>query len=94
MGEVDGVPRIETFADANKEAAAVGRWIRERLAEEVLAEEIAVFVRADGQVARALAAVREAGADPVVLRDDVETQPARVSVSTMHRAGRKTRRPR
>lgn len=79
-------PRIELFADANAEAAAVGRWIGERLNEGVLAHELGVFVRSDGQVARALAAVREAGAEPVVLDDDVETEPGRVSVSTMHRA--------
>lgn len=79
-------PRVARFADANAEAVAVGRWIRERLNEGVLAHEIGVFVRSDGQVARALAAVAEAGAEPVVLGDDVETEPGSVSVSTMHRA--------
>jgi superfamily I DNA/RNA helicase len=79
-------PRVELFTDANAEAVAVGRWIRERLNEGVLAHEIGVFVRGEGQVTRALAAVGEAGAKPVVLGDDVETQPGRVSVSTMHRA--------
>jgi hypothetical protein len=79
-------PRIELFADANGEAVAVARWIRERLNDGVLAGEIGVFVRTDAQLPRVLAAVAEAGAEPVVLDDDVETQPGRVSVSTMHRA--------
>lgn len=79
-------PRIETFGDGDEEAAGVGAWIRDRLAEGALAEEIGVFVRSDGQLERAQAAVREADAEATLLADDVETRPGTVSINTMHRA--------
>ena len=52
----------------------------------VLPLEFGVFVRSEGQFARAQAAVKAAGLFFRVLDDHVETAVGHVSISTMHRA--------
>ena len=66
--------------------AAVGKWLAERIAEGVPLHEIGVFVRANGQLRRARAAVKAAGAAAVELSEKVETTQGRVSIGTMHLA--------
>jgi hypothetical protein len=79
-------PVIETFADADREAAAVGSWIAERIAAGVPPHEIGVFVRANSQLRRARSAVKTAGAAAVELSDKIETAPGCISIATMHAA--------
>jgi superfamily I DNA/RNA helicase len=73
----------ETEAD---EIAAVGAWMRERLAGGVLPHECGVFVRSDAQLDRARAAVDAAGVPARVLDEHVETHSGSVSIATMHLA--------
>jgi hypothetical protein len=75
-------PVIETFADADQEAAAVGKWLAGRIAEGVPPHEIGVFVRAAGQLRRARAAVRAAGGMAVELSEKIETPEDRISIGT------------
>jgi superfamily I DNA/RNA helicase len=56
------------------------------LKEGLLPHEIGVFVRSDRELDRAMAAAKQAGADAVALGNDVETQPGKTSISTMHLA--------
>src|SRR5438270_11025123 len=79
-------PVIETFADRDQEAAAVGKWLGARIAEDVAPHEIGVFVRASGQLRRASAAVKSGGISAVELSDKVETSEGRISIGTMHLA--------
>jgi superfamily I DNA/RNA helicase len=79
-------PVIETFADQDKEAAAVGIWLAERIAEGVPPHEIGVFVSANGQLRRARSAVKTACATAVELSDKIETTQGRISIGTMHLA--------
>jgi superfamily I DNA/RNA helicase len=79
-------PVIETFADPDQEAAAVGKWLGERIAEGVPRHEIGVFVRANGQLRRAQAAVKAAGATGVELSDKIESTEGHISIGTMHLA--------
>jgi superfamily I DNA/RNA helicase len=79
-------PRVETFASQGEEAAVVGRWIADRLAEGIQPEEIGVFVRAQPHLARALAAIKQAGATPSLLDDQVAPAERSIAVSTMHLA--------
>ncbi len=79
-------PKIETFADPGQEAASVGRWLTERIAEGLPPSEIAVFVRTGGQLRRARGAVKIAGASAVELSDKTETSQGRISIGTMHLA--------
>jgi hypothetical protein len=69
-------PVIDTFADQDEEAAAVGRWLADRIAEGVPPHEIRVFVRANGQLRRARSAVKTACATAVELSDKIETTKA------------------
>jgi superfamily I DNA/RNA helicase len=79
-------PVIETFADPDEEAAAVGRWLADRIAEGVPSHEIGVFVRTNGQLRRARTAVKTAGAAAVELSDKIGATQGRISIGTMHLA--------
>jgi superfamily I DNA/RNA helicase len=79
-------PVIETFADADREMAAVGKWLADRIVDGVPPDEIGVFVRANGQLRRARAAVKTAGAAAMELTDKAETTAGRISIGTMHLA--------
>ncbi len=79
-------PRVEILGSVSEEAAGVATWIEARLKEGLLPQEIGVFVRSEGELDRASAAVERAGAQGVVLAEDVQTQAGRISISTMHLA--------
>lgn len=79
-------PEIQTFKDEVAEIKAVGDWISSRSKEGVLPHEFGVFVRSEAQLARAEAAVKEAGLEFKVLDNKVESASGRVSISTMHLA--------
>lgn len=59
-------PQIVTFANEEEERDAVALWIAERLEDGIAAEEIAIFVRSDGELGRARTAAKEAGAEVLV----------------------------
>jgi superfamily I DNA/RNA helicase len=79
-------PKLQTFRDTAGETEAVGEWIRGHLAAGWLPHEIAVFVRSEAQMPRALAAVHHADVAFKVLDDCVETSIGHVSICTMPRA--------
>ena len=79
-------PTIRVLDDPDREATAVGEWIADRLKGGIQPNEIGVFVRTGGQLKRAWAAVKAAGAKANELSDKVETTAGHVSVSTMHLA--------
>ena len=79
-------PTIEVFDGPDQEAAAVGEWIADRLKDGIQPHEIGVFVRADGQLKRARAAVKAAGVKANELSDKVETTVGHASISNMHLA--------
>lgn len=66
-------PIIETFADLGEESVAVGKWLTGRIDEGVPADNIGVFVRANGQLKCGRNAGKAAGAAAVELSDKVET---------------------
>jgi hypothetical protein len=79
-------PRVEIFNGAEAERAGVAIWISSRLKEGLLPHEIGVFVRSDHELDRATAAVKQAGADALVLGEDVDTEPGKIAIGTMHLA--------
>jgi superfamily I DNA/RNA helicase len=79
-------PEIRTFPKESEETAAVGQWIRERVAVGVHPHEIGVFVRSQGQLERARRAVKAAGQNACVLDERVNTESGIVSIATMHLA--------
>lgn len=79
-------PDIREFEDDKAESAAVGTWLADAVKKGAVPHECAVFVRSDGEIARAKAALESAKLPYVVLDDRVETTAGRVSISTMHLA--------
>ena len=64
----------------------MGAWLAEQSKAGGLPQEFGVFVRSAAQVARAEAAVKQAGLLFKVLDEHVETTTGHVSISTMHLA--------
>jgi hypothetical protein len=79
-------PAVESFPSTEGEAAAVARWLSERHRDGVAPQEMGLFVRSAGQLARATAAVGASGLPYQVL--DARTLPAgdAVTIGTMHLA--------
>ncbi len=72
-------PQISSFCDETAESDGVAEWIRDRLADGVVAKEIVVIVRSVHQVPRARDAVRKAS-------DLTGTGLATVEIVEMHKA--------
>jgi len=79
-------PVVEIAASAEEESGTVAEWLRERVAEDIPGGEMAVFVRSEAELARASAAVLEAGLEPCQLTSEPTADAGRVSVGIMHRA--------
>jgi len=79
-------PVVKVVGSAEEEAAAVSKWLGDRVYDGIPANEIAIFVRSDSELARALTAVRDAGLEAADLAHAPTGQVDRVSVGTMHQA--------
>jgi superfamily I DNA/RNA helicase len=77
-------PQVHVLYSLETEQAAVAGWIDMRLKEGCRPEEIGVFVRSPAQVECAKVAVAAAKVPSIELRDDVEVEPGKVAISTMH----------
>jgi len=80
------MPEVRSFDSPATESAAVGDWVKARLASGTAIAEIAVFVRSRDEVARAIAAVRHSGAAFRVLDADTAAVSNAVTIATMHLA--------
>lgn len=79
-------PEIRSFKSEGDEGQAVTAWIRDRVKDGLAPHELGVFVRSEAQIARAVAAVTEAGVTYRVLDANVETHNGLACVGTMHLA--------
>jgi superfamily I DNA/RNA helicase len=79
-------PEIETFADAEREIEGVAEWIGKIVADGIAPSEIGIFVRSNGQLARARAAVKAAGHTQLELSERLEQPQGRIAIGTMHLA--------
>lgn len=79
-------PRVERLADTAAEMASVGAFLRAAIADGIAADEIGVFVRSRGQLARARAAVEAAGLAAIELSERPVKTNGRVAIGTMHLA--------
>jgi len=77
------VPVIR-IVKTEEEREVVASWLTQRLQDGLQPHEIALFVRSEGELARAQAVVSETGVDAVVLDANTETTPGAVSICTMH----------
>lgn len=79
-------PVVLTLADVTAEAAAVGTWLKARLAEGIAPHECGLFVRSEDEIERAKAAAAGVGCRSGVLDDTVNTTSGQIAVGTMHLA--------
>jgi UvrD-like helicase C-terminal domain/AAA domain len=79
-------PVVTIHTDAEAEIAAVSRWVSQALADGIGASEIGLFVRTEGQLDRARAAVHAAGQDVLQLSERGDDPAGRVSIGAMHLA--------
>lgn len=79
-------PGIGVLESPDEEAAAVADWLAALRQEGFAAHEIAVFVRSEGETARAREAVRLADLSSIELDDRPDGASGKVAVATMHLA--------
>ena len=79
-------PIIRIVADEAAETATIGVWIRERVAQGVLPQEIGVFVRSAAEIARARAAVAAADLLTTTPAPGVDAELGKVVLMPMHLA--------
>ena len=79
-------PEVRTFESPEDELSAIADWLRAREAEGYAPQAIGVFVRSEGQVERALSAVRAAGMRPEELDAGSGGVSGSVAVGNMHLA--------
>jgi len=79
-------PTIRVFNTPKEEIAAVSSWLCGIQERGIAAKEIALFVRTDKQLSRALDAVKAADLNAEVLDERVLLAEDKVAISTMHLA--------
>ena len=79
-------PRVQAEDSADAECAAVGAWLQARSEDGILPQEMAVLVRSEDELPRAIAAVKAAGMQTVLLDGSSIGEAGSVAVSTMHEA--------
>jgi len=79
-------PQVKVEDSAEAESTTVATWLRARSEDGILPREMAVLVRSDEQLPRAVAAVKAAGMQSVLLDGSSLGEAGSVAVSTMHEA--------
>jgi len=79
-------PVIRVLKSEAEEIKSVAAWLAEQSKAGVMPHEFGVFVRSEGQLDRAQAAVKESGLPFKLLDEHVESTSGHVSISTMHLA--------
>ena len=79
-------PSIRVLASPDEEVAAIAAWFAELRQEGFAPHEIAVFVRSEGEIARAREAVRLADLSSIQLDERSDGTSGKVAVATMHLA--------
>jgi superfamily I DNA/RNA helicase/mRNA-degrading endonuclease RelE of RelBE toxin-antitoxin system len=79
-------PWLERHQDNTAETESIAAWIKERLADGINPEEVAIFVRSPVELGRAKEAIAKAGAKLNLLDEKMRPSSGCISVSTMHLA--------
>lgn len=81
------LPEVKLFPNVSAEVTAVASWLKARIHEGMKPEELAVFVRTQGQMGRAEAAVKAAGLVATQLSESMEALSGQaVKLAPMHSA--------
>ena len=79
-------PHVVLAATEQEETDAIATWLRQRIAEGTPPDEIGVFVRSRGEVARAQRAVSAAGLQCTAPAPGIDAEPGKVVLMPMHLA--------
>lgn len=79
-------PEFRTLADAERENQGVADWIKKTVADGIASAEIGVFVRSNGELARARATVKAAGHTQLEFSGRLEQPQGRIAIGTTHLA--------
>jgi hypothetical protein len=79
-------PVVNGYKTEGSEIDAVGEWIKAKCTEGLQANELAIFVRSDAQIYRAVAACEKVAMPFTVLNENLTASPNAVSISNMHLA--------
>ena len=79
-------PSVQVAESKKRETALIASWLTDRIKDGVQPHEMGVFVRSDAELARARAAVTEAGLTGVELDANTDATAGSVSMGTMHLA--------
>ena len=79
-------PAVKALDSAEAETEVVGKWLSDRVAEGLLPDEMAIFVRSSEEMTRAVAAANKAGLAYMLLDEEPQALEGRLSISTMHLA--------
>jgi len=79
-------PNVIGYKSEETEIAGVAEWIKSRIDEGILPQELALFVRSNEQIDRAISACKQAGVSFNVLDEKVAPEPTSISISAMHLA--------
>ena len=80
------IPIIERFDTHEEEIEAVGKWLKDRISEDLQPDEIGVFVRSASELPRAQSALESAELSYKILDEMIATTGGNVSLCTMHLA--------
>ena len=79
-------PHIRVFAQSGEEIEAVGDWVRAQVDRAFEPREVAVIVRSEQEMERAIAAINAAGVAHQILDHQMALEPDAVAIATMHLA--------
>jgi superfamily I DNA/RNA helicase len=79
-------PTIRVLKSTAEEEEAVAAWLQARAKEGVQAHEMGLFVRTEGEIARAQAAAKRAGLPAAVISPKMDPPTGHAVISTMHLA--------
>jgi superfamily I DNA/RNA helicase len=79
-------PNVKGYKSEESEISGVAEWINLRIDEGIQPHELALFVRSNEQIDRAISACKQAGVSFSVLDEKVAAEPTSISISAMHLA--------
>lgn len=79
-------PTISVADSIDEEIAGVAFWLEERISDGTPPGELAVFVRSDAEIPRAVRALEKADVPHRILDERLQAESGNVSISTMHLA--------
>ena len=79
-------PDVRVLNTPAEETATLREWIATIASEGLEPSEIAVFVRSEAEIARAIAGIEAAGLSHSILTERMDSKEGAVAVSTMHQA--------